>query len=200
MKNFSKIASYIFHPVLIPTMVTGCYYALNADFYQPLERYIATGQVFLMTCLLPMCIYLFLRSLRLLKSGTMLENVKERTAPIFLNIIIINILVFKVWENASNNALKVFFIAYAISYSILFFSALLKRKYSIHVAGLCGVIPLFVHQSATYYINPFYALPILLLLIGFVASTRLYLKAHTNVEIILGMLIGFVPSFILFFL
>lgn len=199
MKYLAKIVSYLFHPVLIPTMITGCFYLLNAVFFLPLERYIATGQAFLMTCLLPVCIYFFLKSLGLLKSSIMIENVKERAVPVFLNIVIINILIFKVWEEASNNALKVFFIAYGISYTILFFSTLLKRKYSMHVASLCSTIPLFVNQTTTYYLNPFYVLPVSLVLIGLVASSRLYLKAHTNVEIILGAIIGFTPSFILFY-
>lgn len=199
MKYIAKIASYLFHPVFVPTMITGCFYFANAAFFAPLEQYVATGQAFLMTCLLPVCIYFFLKSLGLLKSTIMVDDVKERSVPIFLNILIVNILIFKIWENASNNALKVFFTGYAISYTILFFSVLLKRKYSIHVASLCSAIPLFVNQTTTYYLNPFYVLPVMLLLIGTVASSRLYLRAHTNVEIILGGIIGFVPSFLLFY-
>ncbi len=199
MKHLAKIASYLFHPVFVPTMITGCFYLANAAFFAPLERYVATGQAFLMTCLLPVCIYFFLKSLGLLKSTIMVDNVKERSVPVFLNIIIVNILIFKIWEDASNSALKVFFTGYAISYTILFFSVLLKRKYSIHVASLCSAIPLFVNQTTTYYLNPFYVLPVLLLIIGIVASARLYLRAHTNVEVILGAIIGFVPSFLLFY-
>lgn len=200
MKYVAKIASYVFHPVFVPTLITGCFYLLNADFFIPLERHIATGQAFLMTCLLPICIYFFLKSIGLLKSTLMIDNVKERSAPLFLNVIIVNILIFKIWQDVSNEVLKIFFIAYAISFSILFFSVLLRRKYSVHVASLCSAIPLFVNQTANYSLSPFYTLPILLIIIGIVASSRLYLRAHTNVEIILGALIGFVPSFILFFL
>jgi len=199
MKYVAKIISYLFHPVFIPTIITGCFYLLNADFFIPLERYLATGQAFLMTFLLPVCIYFFLKSLGLLKSSVMIKNLRERSAPMFLNIVIINILIFKIWENASNSSLKIFFIGYCISYSILFFGILLKRKYSAHVASVCSAIPLFVNQTTTYYLNPFYILPALLIIIGLVATSRLYLRAHTNVEIIVGALIGFVPSFILFY-
>lgn len=199
MKHLAKIASYLFHPVLIPTMVTGCFYWMSSNFFITFETYVATGQVFLMTCLLPICIYLFLKSLGLLKSSIMITNVRERSAPIFLNIVIIAILVFKIWQDTANTTLKYFFVAYAISNIILYFSVLLKRKYSIHVAYLCAVIPLFINPTTTYYINPFIVLPILLVIIGIVASARLYLSAHTNVEIILGALIGFTPGFILFY-
>lgn len=200
MKYIAQIATHLFHPVFIPAMVTGCYYLFNASFFLPLEVSVATGQAFLMTCLLPICIYLFLKSTGLLRSSIMVDNVKERAVPIFLNIIIINILVFRVWENTSNNALKVFFIGYAISYSIMFFSVLLKKKYSIHTASLCSIIPLFVDQTSTYLVSSVKLLPILLLIIGLVASSRLYLRAHTNIEIIMGAIIGFTPPFILFFL
>ena len=199
MKYVANIISYLFHPVFIPTIITGCFYFLNSDFYLSLEQFVATGQAFFMTFLLPICIYFFLKSLGLLESSVMIKNVRERSAPIFLNILIINVLIFKIWGDIANTSLKVFFIAYCISYSILFFSVLLKRKYSVHVASLCSAIPLFVNQTTTYYLNPFYVLPVLLILIGFVASSRLYLKAHTNVEVILGALIGFIPSFILFY-
>lgn len=199
MKQIAKIISLLFHPVLIPTIVTGCFYLVNSDFFLPLEIKVATGQAFLMTFLLPICIYFFLKSLGLLKSSIMVSEVRERTAPMFLNIFIITILIFKVWENVANTSLKVFFIGYAITYFILFCSALLKRKYSVHVASICSVIPLLVNQTTTYYLNPFVILPILLILIGCIASARLYLKAHTNVEIIMGATIGFVPSFIFFY-
>lgn len=199
MKIVSKIISYIFHPVFIPTIITGCFYLLNADFFIPLERYLATGQTFLMTFLLPVCIYFFLKSLGLLTSSVMIKNLRERSAPMLLNILIINILIFKIWENASNSSLKLFFIGYCISYTLLFLGVLLNRKYSVHVASICSAIPLFVNQTTTYYLNPFFILPVLLFIIGLVASSRLYLKAHTNVEIILGAIIGFVPSFILFY-
>ncbi|HLV51530.1 MAG TPA: hypothetical protein VKY44_06205 [Flavobacterium sp.] len=200
MKFAAKIASFIFHPVFIPTMVTGCYYYFNAVFYLPLERYVATGQVFLMTCLLLVSIYFFLKSLGLLRSSIMVDNVKERSVPMFLNIFITCILIFRVWENVTNNALKQFFIAFTASYFILFCSALFKKKYSVHVACLSSTLPLFVQQSTAYFLPSIMVLPVLLLLIGWVASSRLYLNAHTNIEIIMGGIIGFVPSFIVFFL
>jgi len=199
MKYAAKIISYIFHPVFIPTIITGCFYILNSDFFTEFERYLATAQAFLMTFLLPVCIYYFLKSLGLLKSSIMLQNLRERTAPMFLNIVIINVLVFKIWENVSNSTLKIYFIGYCISYTILLIGILLKRKYSVHVASVCSAIPLFVNQTTSYYINPFYILPIALLCIGLVASSRLYLRAHNNVEIIIGALIGFIPTFILFY-
>lgn len=199
MKQTAKIISLIFHPVLIPTIITGCFYLLNADFFIPLERHVATAQVFLMTFLLPVCMYYFLKSLGLLQSSVMINEVRERTSPMFLNILIVNILVFKVWSNIANTSLKVFFIAYSITYFTLFCSALLKRKYSVHVAGFCSAIPLLVNQTTVYYLNPFIILPLLLIVLGLIASARLYLNAHTNVEIILGAIIGFIPSFILFY-
>lgn len=200
MKFAAKIASFIFHPVFIPTMVTGSYYYFNGMFYLPLERYVATGQVFLMTCLLPASIYFFLKSLGLLRSSIMVDNVKERSVPMFLNIIIVGILIFRIWENVSNNALKQFFIGFSVSYFILFCSVLFRKKYSVHVACLCSTVPLFVQPSAVYFLPPVIVLPILLLLTGWVASSRLYLNAHTNIEIVMGAVIGFVPSFVLFFL
>ncbi|SRR5690554_609633 len=200
MKVLSKIATLLFHPVFIPTMITGCYYFFNASFYSELERYVALGQVFLMTFLLPVSIYFLLKSVGMLRSSIMVESVKERSVPMFLNIIIVLILVFRVWENASNTALKQFFIGYAITYVILFCSALFQKKYSVHVASLCSALPLFIQPSATYFLPPLVILPFFLLLLGFVASSRLYLNAHTNLEIIMGGIIGFFPTFIIFFL
>jgi hypothetical protein len=130
----------------------------------------------------------------------MVDNVKERSVPMFLNIVIVGILVFRVWENVSNSALKQFFIGFSVSYFILFCSVLFRKKYSVHVACLCSILPLFVQPGAIYFLPSNIVLPVLLLLIGWVASSRLYLNAHTNIEIVMGAVIGFVPSFILFFL
>jgi|SRR5690554_331679 len=200
MKVIAKIATLLFHPVFIPTMITGCYYFFNASFYAEFERYVAVGQVFLMTFLLPVSIYFFLKSVGMLRSSIMVESVKERNVPMFLNIVIMLILVFRVWESASNTALKQFFIGYAITYIILFSSVQFHKKYSVHVASLCSALPLFIQPTATYFLPPLVILPIFLVLVGLVASSRLYLNAHTNLEIVMGGIIGFFPTFIIFFL
>src|SRR5690606_39950894 len=101
--------------------------------------------------------------------SVMINEVRERTSPMFLNILIVNILVFKVWSNIPNTSLKVFCIAYSITYFILFCSALLKRKYSAHVAGGSTTIPLVVNRTTAYYLNRFTIVPLLFLFLRVLA-------------------------------
>ncbi len=53
----------------------------------------------------------------------------------------------------------------------------------------------FHHQSNTLYIIPF-----LILMNGFVASSRLEMKAHTPKELILGFAVGSIPQLLLLYL
>ncbi len=200
MRKFFSIFSYLLHPVLIPSIATGCYYFIMQAFYHPHEIWIALFQVAVMTFLLPMVIYLFLRSTGLLKSSLMVHNIRERLAPIFLNIVLIGILVFKILENNPNIALKKFLLAYSTSYILMFFFTMIRQKWSIHLMSFCALIPFLITTSLASYQPFLWQTAGLFIIAGLLASSRLALYAHTGRELFWGSFIGFLPQVVLFFL
>lgn len=69
-------------------------------------------------------------------------------------------------------------------------------KPSAHMGGIAGFIALLLALSLKYQTNLIPIIAFSVLLSGFLASARLYLKAHTNTEIV----VGFTSSLILVFL
>jgi membrane-associated phospholipid phosphatase len=60
--------------------------------------------------------------------------------------------------------------------------------------GLCALTFFIVGLSIHNQLNIIYTIATLFLLIGLVASSRLYMKAHTITELIIGIVIGVVPQ------
>ncbi|MEO9258185.1 MAG: hypothetical protein ABI207_07375, partial [Crocinitomicaceae bacterium] len=66
-----------------------------------------------------------------------------------------------------------------------------RFKLSLHLLGMgmwCGITFVYFQHQAEYELGIFLAL---LLLSGFIASVRLYLKAHSLSEIIVAFVLGF---------
>lgn len=199
MKSFLSIFSYLLHPVLIPFWATGAYYLLMKDYYHQDEIGITLFQVLVMTFLVPLTVYVFLKSLGMLKSGIMVTIAKERLTPIFLNIVLIGILVFRILENNPNIALKKFLLAYSTSYILMFFFTMLKQKWSIHMMSYCAIVPFLLTTSLWSYQPFLWQSALLFMGGGLLASSRLALEAHTNKEIIWGSIVGVLPQIALVF-
>ena len=63
-------------------------------------------------------------------------------------------------------------------------------KASAHMAGVGGIVGLIWYMSEAYYVDLFSFWIIAILATGLVASARLYLKAHSPIEIVLGLTAG----------
>lgn len=197
IKNFLKIFSYILHPVFIPSMATGCYFLIAKGFFTDFEIQLSLFHSVLLTLLLPICIYFLLRSMKLISSSIMVEKREERATPIFLNIILIGILVFFIWKYNRGYDLKHFFVTYMISYGLAFTSVLAKKKYSIHLLSFSAAALFIIKTSIDYHQPIIISLSLLVLLLGCLMSSRIAIKAHTFLELFMGILIGILPQLVL---
>jgi hypothetical protein len=64
--------------------------------------------------------------------------------------------------------------------------------------GLSGILMFVLALSIYYRINLIYTIAFLIAALGLTASSRLHFKAHTGMELILGLLTGVIPQLILF--
>lgn len=60
-----------------------------------------------------------------------------------------------------------------------------------------GVFMFFIALSIHFSININGTIALLFILIGAIATSRLYLKAHDNIELIIGFFVGIVPQLIM---
>lgn len=200
MRKIIDIFSYLFHPVLMPTITTGFYFYITWYYYPVQELLIVLFQVFVTTFLLPVSVYLFLKSTRVLKSGIMVKRNTERLLPIMMNVLLIGFLVFVILKSNPNLELKKYLIAYSFSYIIAFGFVMLKKKVSIHMLSFVAMIPFVMNTAIAVKHFPLLTLSLVILLTGIVASSRLSLRAHTHTEIVQGMIIGLIPQLAIFYL
>ena len=184
----------------MPTITTGFYFYITRYYYPVQELLIVLFQVFVTTFLLPVSVYLFLKSTGVLKSGIMVKRNTERLLPIMMNVLLIGFLVFVILKSNPNLELKKYLIAYSFSYIIAFGFVMLKKKVSIHMLSFVAMIPFVMNTAIVVKHFPLLTLSLVILLTGIVASSRLSLRAHTHTEIVQGMIIGLIPQLAIFYL
>jgi hypothetical protein len=75
--------------------------------------------------------------------------------------------------------------------------AILKFKASIHIIAASGVLMFFIALSFHFSINIIGTVAVFFIIIGGIATSRLHLNAHSNIELIIGFFIGLIPQLIL---
>lgn len=189
MKVFFQAISYIFHPILIPIAGTIAYF-LTTPKYSPLE--VQSGNIlpiFILTVIIPIISFLILKNLGVAKS-VFLDSISERKYPLFIHIILLGLILFKVIPN--NYIIELYF--YFVGLMGAAFACLLllyfKFKTSLHAVGVSGILMYLINLSIHFEINIIIAIGLMTIATGIIASARLYLKAHSKLEIIVGLMIG----------
>lgn len=196
MKFFLKSISYVFHPLFMPLIAVSFYYAKS-------PRYIPTQiiqakiiSVFILTLILPLLLFFLLKSLKKINS-IHLKTTQERITPLILYSIIIFLVLKKIFPQNDILELYYFFIGVLITNLSCLFMGFFKFKVSLHMAGISGIFMFFVALSIHYNININGTLALLSIIIGLIATSRLYLNAHNYKELTIGFFIGFLPQLII---
>lgn len=194
MKKAIPFFSYLFHPIIIPIITMLMYFLNTYQFYQPIEIVITLGQIAITTFFLPITLYYLLKSMRLLRSSVMVDQLSERLLPFSINIILLILLKNYVLLDNSIYEYKIYLWGSIYTYILLLISLFFKKKYSVHTALLSGSLTFYILLSLHLFLPNIIGIIALTLALGFTASSRLYLKAHTNSDIIMGFLIGVFPQ------
>lgn len=190
--------SYIFHPIFISIYGAVFYFIFTKNISLLAEVYLSFIQIFILTILLPLCFYALLKTLKIVKSFTE-ATIEERKFPIFIQILLLYCLLnFTILVSHFPELYK-FFQAGLISAFLVFISVMLKFKASLHMIGITSLF-VFVMMFTSYLeIEATYTLAYLIMCMGFVASSRLYMKAHTPTELLVGIVIGALPQLFVWF-
>ncbi len=188
----------MFHPLLMPPVLFILMYQFSPTILRPITHtavlYLIC-MIFILTSILPLLLITILRYTDVISSFS-IENRKERITP-FIFIcgiyLIVTILFFTKYN--LNDVISILFSGITILLILITLTTFLL-KVSVHAAGICGLAGFILGLGYKFSIHemvwPFMAIVIVA---GMVLSTRLYLKAHTQREIYLGSLVGFVVCF-----
>ena len=197
LKKILPVFSYIFHPIFISIYGALFYFLITRSFFYDSQIYVTLIQVVILTLLLPLSIYFLFRSLGVVSSFTD-ATLKERQMPIAVQVILLLVLLKFSISKEITTELFYFFLGGLISSILVLASVILKFKASLHMIGI-SALTAFVYGLSSYYQLPFVNLfAFCIVCMGLVASSRLYMKAHTYPELLVGIIIGLTPQLFLY--
>lgn len=195
MKFLIKSASYIFHPLWMPFAGSLFYFLVTPRFF-PLPLIQAKLLAIAITTLfIPVVFYFLLKNLGKAES-VFLKDVKQRRWPLFFYSLLIGLNLYQILNIYNYPALYFFFVGILFSILTAFILALLKLKISLHMLGLSGILMFVLALSIYYRLNLIYIIAFMITALGFTATSRLFYKAHSVLELTLGFFIGFLPQII----
>jgi len=197
LKKILPVFSYIFHPIFVSIYGALFYFLVTRSFFYDSQIYVTLIQVIILTLLLPLSIYFLFRSLGVVSSFTE-ATLKERQMPIAVQAILLLVLLKFSISKEITTELFYFFLGGLISSILVLASVILKFKASLHMIGI-SALTAFVYGLSSYYQLPFVSLfAFCIVCMGLVASSRLYMKAHTYPELLVGIIIGLTPQLFLY--
>lgn len=130
----------------------------------------------------------------------MIPELSERKLPLVIQCFLFILLVRKSITIERYPELHFFFLAALTSALIALVLLFANKKVSLHMTGI-SALTVFVFGLSLHHHTPNTVLIVFLVLMnGFVASSRLIMKAHTPKELIMGVLVGSIPQILLLFL
>ena len=188
--KFSKILSYLLHPILMPIIVL--YISINNVDYFFLIFHNYSNALYIIvltfTMVLPLISAILFVKLGRVESLEMRKR-KERRGPLFISILIM-IIGFPIFYSIAKLSPHLSAI-YISSIILLFFSFLItiRWKISLHMLGIGGATGTFIALNYIfggiyYFIFLFFALS------GLLAFSRLDQKAHNESQVSVGFVLG----------
>lgn len=197
--NFKKILpffSYLFHPIFIPVYAALFYFFLNDSYFTNPEKYFTIFQIVIVTILLPILFFFLLRISGQVDS-IMISEISQRKIPLVIQSFLTILLVRKSITLDHFPEFHFFFLGGLLSTVLALVLLFLRTKASLHMIAISAftvfAIGLSIHNQ-TRNVN---LIAFLVLMNGFVASSRLEMKAHTPKELLIGFLLGIIPQLLL---
>lgn len=187
--KFQKIISYIFHPVLFSTIGAVLFFIIQPKYLPKELEYNILSVIFLSTYVIPV-FFLFILKKKNSIDSYHLETINERKFPIIFFIILNLLLGLRLLEIKMITLLAISFIATTIALIFVFALFFAKIKTSLHTLAIGGLTGFLMFLSYHYQIRLLVLIASMILLFGFVAISRLRLKAHSQKELFFGFIIG----------
>ncbi len=190
MHNLLKGVSYVFHPLFIPMGGTLCYFLVTPRLNSLQLQSGNILPIFILTIIIPIILFLILKNLGLI-SSIFAPKLGERKYPLYFSMIIYLMILYKVIPLNYINELYYFFVGLLIATFSTLLLLFTRIKASIHLMGMGSILIYLVGLSIHFEINITFAIALFTLMTGLVATSRLFMKAHSKVELLIGFLVGF---------
>lgn len=193
MDRLLKSISFIFHPIIMPILGVLFYFSKTPRF---IPDPIVKAKIFsisILTLILPILVYFLLKTIKNVDSFY-LKTTRERIVPLLINCIIVALILYRVLPSNEIEELYFFFLGILCSTLACLFLAILKFKASIHMIAAAGFFMFAIAVSIHFKININGTIALMSIILGAIATSRLHVKAHTAIELIIGFFIGLLPQ------
>jgi hypothetical protein len=203
----ARLASYIFHPLLMPTylfLLLSRVFPVALDPIQQSSHTLFISLIFIVTFLLPVLNLGIMKAFGSIRSFH-LEERKERILP-FVSIALVYVAVtlvffYKTRISLGDNFMRLMVVMDALA--IVACVITLFYKISVHSLSAWGMVAVLILLNKASEANSlFYPAIIAIVLTGFIMSARVSVEAHNLREVlwggIAGLATGIVSMFILF--
>jgi len=191
-----KSVSFVFHPLIMPFLGVLFYFSKSPRFIPDITIKAKLFSIGILTIILPILLFYLLKTINKINSFY-LETTKERIWPLILNCAIVILILNRVLTQNEIPELYFFFVGILCSTLSSLILAILKFKVSIHMIASAGLFMFVMAVGIHFKININGSIAIMCIILGAIATSRLHLKAHNGVELIIGFFIGFLPQLIM---
>ena len=195
--KFHKFISTILHPIVLPTLGVFLYFVFVSQSFEKRLQLIVLGLVFALTYVVPVLLLLFLRNFGFIKDFQV-STIKERRVPVIFMILILYFLGNTILQIPVIRNLGILFYGTSLSLICIYLLFSAKLKSSLHLVSMGNMLGFFLIMTNVNNLSILFIIILLIFLSGILASSRLYLKAHTPIELLIGFFLGFTSQFLLF--
>ncbi|WP_036827456.1 hypothetical protein [Polaribacter sp. Hel1_85] len=196
--KFYKFISVMLHPIVIPTIGVLLYFILIPNSFSSNQKFAVLGLIFVTTYIIPLVILILFKRLKLIKTFNA-ESIGERKIPIAMMIVLFYLLGNTIREIPNLSDIGMLFYATTLGLVFIYIFFAFKIKTSIHLLSLGITAGFFLVLNSLYSQNLIIVVICAFILSGLLASARLHLKAHTQREVYLGFVFGFISPIIVFY-
>ena len=171
---------------------------LEAKYFTLPQYIILFLQIIIITFLLPIAFFYLLRTFGKIEN-VMLSDISQRKIPLLMQIILFAVLIQKSITIDRFPSLYFFFVGGLMSTILTFLLLYVKFKASIHMIGISSLTVFIIGLSILNQINTINTVTFFVIMNGAVASSRLFMQAHSTKELLVGFLCGVIPQIALLY-
>lgn len=195
-RTISYILSFLFHPLLMPTYLFSIIVFFAPSIVNPLSgdgRVFLLWFIFISTFAFPFFILLTFvlavekKAVRFI----FMDNHRDRVGPFLLSGFLYLCITYLLYSSLKMNTIVTLIMA-GISLSVFLVGIIsFFWKISAHAVGISGTIGFLIFLNYKFTDNfLFYPVLILILIGGILMTARLFLQAHTPMQILAGVVLG----------
>lgn len=198
MQFISKLISYLFHPLIIPTL--GMILLFNSGTYLSYMPFSSQKAVyiivFISTFLLPLSFMPFFLYTERVKS-IFLHKQKERIIPLVITVLFYFFAFYILNNLNAPKVIRLFLLGAALSVSIALLITFFW-KISTHAIGIGGLLALSFVITFRLMVDLNFIIMCLIFISGIIGTARIYLNAHNSIQVFAGLFLGFLSVFVPF--